>query len=382
MTMPDAVDSDSGSDGERDDSLDRPVVALVMAGGTGTRLYPASRADRPKQFLSLGRGREGGGERAGEADDSLLSRTVSRVGFADEVYVSTAAEHADRVREEVPEAGVLVEPEAKDTGPALVYAAHRIREQRRGHRDGTRERRSRERVGDCVLLCVPSDHLVAGEFESAARTATRAAVETGGLVAFGIEPTRAATGYGYIEPGESADEWAEIEQFREKPDEATAERFVERGFYWNAGLFAWTPAALLREARDSPLAPLVEALAAGEAERGFAEVEPVSVDYAVMERTDDAYVVPADFEWDDVGAWDALERVVETDENGNAVLGDALAIDSADNVVATDGETHVSVVGVDDLVVAAFDDRVVVVPTDDAQRVREVVARLREQGRF
>ena len=383
--MPDAVDSDSDSD----DSLDRPVVAVVMAGGTGTRLYPASRADRPKQFLPLGRGREGGGERvneggerASETDDSLLSQTVSRVGFADEVYVSTAAEHADRVREAVPEAGVIVEPRARDTGPALVYAAHRVREQRRGSRDGTGERRGREQVDDCVLLCVPSDHLVAGEFESAARTAARAAVETGGLVAFGVEPTRPATGYGYIEPGESTGEWAEIEQFREKPDEATAERFVEEGFYWNAGLFAWTPAALLREAGDSPLAPLVEALDAGEAERGFEAVESVSVDYAVMERTDDAYVVPADFEWDDVGAWDAVERVVETDEDGNAVLGDALTIDAADNVLATDGETHVSVVGVDDMVVAAYGDRVVVVPKDDAQRVREVVSRLREQGRF
>ncbi|WP_276280265.1 mannose-1-phosphate guanylyltransferase [Halorussus caseinilyticus] len=334
--------------------FDRQLVALVMAGGTGTRLYPASRSDRPKQFLSLGGG------------DSLLARTVSRVGFADEIYVSTAAAHADRVREQTPEAGVLVEPAAKDTGPALVYAAHRVREQ----------------VGECVLLCLPSDHLVAGGFESAARTAARAAVETGGLVAFGVEPTRPATGYGYVEPGDSDDEWAEIEQFREKPDAETAEQFVADGFYWNAGLFAWTPEALLREARDSPLGSLVAALDEGRPERGFREVESVSIDYAVMERTDDAYVVPADFEWDDVGAWDAVERVVEPDENGNATLGDALTIDAENNVVASDGETHVSAVGVDGLVVAAYDDRVLVAPKDEAQRVREVVAELRERGRF
>jgi len=340
-----------------DTPANRPVVAVVMAGGTGTRLYPASRADRPKQFLSLG----GSG-----ADDSLLRQTVERVGFADEVYVSTAAEYADRVREGVPEAGVLVEPEPKDTGPALAYAAHRARRQ----------------VGECVVLCVPSDHRIAGDFESTARTATRAAVETEGLVTFGVEPTGPATGYGYVEPGESRGEYAEIEQFREKPDAATAERFVEEGFYWNAGLFAWTPDAFLRAARDSPLAPLVAALEAGDPERGFADVESVSVDYAVMERADDAYVVPADFEWDDVGSWDAIERVVETDEEGNAILGDALTVDAADNVVATDGDAHVSVVGVEGLVVAAYDDRVVVAPKDDAQRVREVVARLREDGRF
>ncbi|NEU58453.1 mannose-1-phosphate guanylyltransferase [Halorussus sp. MSC15.2] len=339
------------------DALDRPVVALVMAGGTGTRLYPASRSDRPKQFLSLG---------GASGDASLLQRTVSRVGFADEVYVSTGADHAERVRADVPEAGVLVEPAAKDTGPALVYAAHRIREQ----------------VGECVLLCVPSDHLVAGAFESAAATALRGAVETEGLVAFGVEPSRPATGYGYIEPKDRGPTWAEIEQFREKPDAETARRFVEQGFYWNAGLFAWTPESLLREARDSPLAPLVEALDEGYPERGFREVEEVSIDYAVMERTDDAYVVPADFEWDDVGAWDAIERVVEPDDDGNAVLGDALLLDAEDNVVATDGETHVSAVGVEGLVVAAYDDRVLVVPKDDAQRVREVVAKLREQDLF
>ncbi|WP_128476758.1 mannose-1-phosphate guanylyltransferase [Halorussus pelagicus] len=345
------------SDSDPADSLGRPVVALVMAGGTGTRLYPASRSDRPKQFLSLG---------GGDTGESLLERTVSRVGFADEIYVSTGDDYAEQVREAVPEAGVLVEPEAKDTGPALVYAAHRIREQ----------------VGECVLLCVPSDHLVAGDFAPSATRAVRTAVETEGLVAFGVEPTRPATGYGYIEPSDSAAERAEIEQFREKPDRETAERFVEEGFYWNAGLFAWTPESLLREARDSPLGPLVAALEAGDSERGFADIDGVSIDYAVMERTDDAYVVPADFEWDDVGAWDAMERVVETDDDGNAVLGDGLTIDAADSVVAADDGSHVSVVGVEGVVVAAYDDRVLVAPKDEAQRVREVVAALREQGRF
>ncbi|WP_135806223.1 mannose-1-phosphate guanylyltransferase [Halorussus marinus] len=343
-----------------------------MAGGTGTRLYPASRADRPKQFLALG------------GSESLLARTVERVGFADEVYVSTTAEHADRVREAVPGAGVIVEPDAKDTGPALAYAAHRVREQRNGPAPETGEQgeTTADRDGDCVVLCVPSDHVVGDGFAGAARTAARAAVETEGLVAFGVEPTRPATGYGYIEPGESRGEYAEIARFREKPDAETAERLVAAGCYWNAGLFAWTPEALLRAARDSPLAPLVEALDDGDPERGFRAVEPVSVDYAVMERTDDAYVVAADFEWDDVGSWDAIERVVETDADGNAVLGDALTIDAEETVVAGLDGAHVSAVGVEGLVVAAAGDRVVVVPKDDAQRVREVVAALREQGRF
>lgn len=324
--------------------MNRPLVALVMAGGTGTRLYPASRSDRPKQFLSL------------LEDESLLTRTVGRVGFADEIFVCTAAAHADLAREHAPEAGVLVEPEPKDTGPALVYAVHRIREQ----------------VGDCAILCLPSDHHVTGDFETTARRAASVAVETEGMVTVGVEPTRSATGYGYIEPGTDHDGYFSVEQFREKPGAETAERFVGDGFYWNAGLFAWTPDAFLRESRDSPLSPLVTALEDGDdPEAGFEAVEPVSVDYAVMERTDDAYVVPADFEWDDLGSWDALERLVAGE---NVVLGDALTVDASGNVVA--GDKHVSLVGVDDLIVAAYDDRVLVVPKSDAQRVREVVEKI------
>lgn len=332
---------------------DRPVVALLLAGGTGTRLYPASRADRPKQFLAL------------DGDRSLLRRTADRVGFADRLFAIAPGAYADAIAQDVPEAAVLVEPEPKDTGPALVYAAHRVREQ----------------VGDCVLLCLPTDHHVTGAFEPTARRAARVAAETGGLVTVGVEPTRPATGYGYVEPGEDHGEYAEVARFREKPDAETAADLVAAGCYWNAGTFAWTPDALLDAASDSPLRPLVAALDAGDPERGFEDVPAISVDYAVMEDAEDAFVVPAGFEWDDLGAWDALARVLDADEDGNATLGDALTIDASGNVIASD-DAHVSVVGVDDLVVAAFDDRVLVVPTEDAQRVREVVAALRDEGLF
>jgi mannose-1-phosphate guanylyltransferase len=332
--------------------MDRPLVALVLAGGTGTRLYPASRSFRPKQFLELG------------GDRSLLARTIERVDFADETFVVAGEEHVPLVREHAPDAEVLVEPASKDTGPALAFATHEIR----------------DRVGECVVLAVPSDHFIAGDFESTAREAARAALETEGFVTLGIEPTRPATGYGYIEPGPDHGGYFPVAQFREKPDRETAERFADDGFYWNSGLFAWTPSAFLDAARDSVLAPLLDAIDGGDPERGFAAVESVSVDYAVMERTDDAYVVPADFEWDDLGAWDALARVVEGDADGNVALADALTVDASGNVVA--GEAHVSLVGVEGLVVAAFDDRVLVVPKAEAQRVREVVARLREEGLF
>jgi mannose-1-phosphate guanylyltransferase len=336
-------------------ATERSLVAVVLAGGVGTRLYPASRSYRPKQLLAVG------------GDDTLLERTVARVDFADEVVVVTRSEFADAVREAAPDTTVLVEPAGKDTGPALAYATHRVA----------------ERFADPVVLAVPSDHHVDGDFETAARRGARVAVETGALVTFGVEPTRPDTGYGYVEPGTDHGDYAEVAAFYEKPDAETARRYVERGDYWNAGVFAWTPAAFRAAARDTPLGPLVDALDAGDPAGGFEAVDPVSVDNAVFERADDVVTVPLDVEWDDLGSWDALRRLLPADEDGTVVAGDAdaVSLDAENNVVAGD-DVHVSLVGVDDLAVVAYDDRVLVVPTAKAQQVRDLVAELERRGEF
>jgi mannose-1-phosphate guanylyltransferase len=328
--------------------MDRPLVAVVLAGGTGTRLYPAARADRPKPFLAFG------------GDESLLTRTVERASFADAVVVVTRAAYADRVPDHAPDADVLVEPAARDTGPALVFAADALQ----------------EAYDDPVLCCLPSDHRVEGEFESTVRAAAAVAAGTGDLVAIGVEPDRPATGYGYLVPGApTAHGGQAVEQFVEKPDVERAAELVDTGALWNAGMFAWTPEALLREARKSSLAPLVEALAAGDPGAGFEAVDPVSIDRAVLERSDRVTAVSADFDWDDLGAWDAVARIVDEP------LADALELDAEGNVLASDG-AHLTVVGASNLVVAAYDDRVLVVPTDRAEAVRMAVERLREQGLY
>jgi mannose-1-phosphate guanylyltransferase len=344
-----------------------PIVALVLAGGTGSRLYPASRSTRPKQFLPL------------LGEPTLLERTVARADFADHVVVSTRPGLEADVSDLVPDVDeVVVEPDGKDTGPALAYATHRI---------------EAEYGDDVVVLSLPSDHHVGSRetFAATMRRGARVAHEAGRLVAFGVDPTRPDTGYGYIEPGTDRGEFSELAAFHEKPDAETAERYVAEGYLWNAGTFAWTPRAFRDAARDSPLAPLVDALDEGLVEEGFAAVEPTSIDYAVMERVDDAAVVALDVPWDDLGSWDAMARVLPADEDGNVTrTGDAgetrdaegaLFVDSGENVVVSDG-AHVSLVGVDGLAVVAWDDRVLVVPTAEAQRVREVVSELKDAGRF
>ena len=360
-------------------SLDRPLVAVVLAGGTGTRLYPASRSDRPKQFRSFG------GER------SLLGRTVDRLDVADEVLVLTRPAFADEAAAHAPSATVVTEPAGKDTGPALVYGTALARERVRDDDDEASEA-SEAGDSDPVVLAVPSDHHVGDDeaFAATMRRGAAVAADTGSLVTFGVEPDRPATGYGYVEPGADRGDHAAVEAFHEKPDRETAASYVAEGALWNAGLFAWTPTALLSAAADTPLSGLAAALddAAGRGpeavaragEAAYDDLDAVSVDYAVMERADDVAVVPASFPWDDLGAWDAVGRVFDGDADGNVALTEAVTVDAADNVVA--GDKHVSLVGVEGLAVVAVEDRVLVAPKSDAQRVRDVVAELREEGRF
>jgi mannose-1-phosphate guanylyltransferase/mannose-1-phosphate guanylyltransferase/mannose-6-phosphate isomerase len=313
----------------------RPVI---LSGGAGTRLWPLSRAGRPKQFLAL----------AGE--ESLLKATARRAASWGAPIVVAAREQALAVRAEVPDARLVLEPCARGTAAAVALAALAA---------GAGE----------LLLVMPSDHHIEDEaaFRSAVAIAAPLAKE-GWLVTFGIEPDRAETGYGYIRRGEAlAPGVYRAARFAEKPDRATAQDWLDEGGWdWNAGIFLFAREALLDSLRrHSP-----EVLAAVEGD--FAAAPSASIDTAVMEKADKVAVVPVAMGWSDIGSWEALHVLGPLDGDGNLLTGDVVAPDSRNCLVRSDGPVVVAL-GVEDLVIVATERAVLVVPRGETQRVREAI---------
>lgn len=345
--------------------------AVLLAGGSGTRFWPLSRAHKPKQFLRL------------VTEKTLLAETNARVRPlvpAARTWVVCGRAHVDGVREALPDlpaAHLVVEPAARNTAPAIGLAAvHALREDR-----------------DAVLLVLPSDHHIAhpDRFRDVLAKAARIA-QQGDLVTLGIRPTRPETGYGYLrrgaerEPGVFA-----VEAFVEKPDaQAAAGYLADARYSWNAGIFVLRADALLEAARRH--LPAVheglQQIAANpaRAEDVFPRLPSISIDYGVLEPESAttrriALVAADDLGWSDVGSFATLPEVREVDAQGNAVSGDALTIDSAGCVVLADSGRLVAVVGMKDVCVIDGGDALLVVPRDRAQDVRAVVEALKARGR-
>lgn len=340
------------------------IIPAIMSGGAGTRLWPASTAVKPKQFHALGQ--------AG----SLFTETVRRVSgetgalsFAPPIVLCNIA-HAELVRANLADAGVapaaiVLEPAPRNTAAVGALAAAV----------------AAEIDPDALVLLLPADHLIADTAAFHAAIARGAPYARERIVTFGISPDRPATGYGYIQRGSElgAGVFA-IACFREKPNAATAQRYLDDGGYaWNSGMFLFHPGTLLAEfdasadIRDGALAALAHAARGGvqiqlDAAQ-FAQIPSQPLDIAVMEKTKRAAMVPCDIGWADIGSWDEIWRLSPKDSAGNAVDGSVLVLDAANNLLHSEG-VKLCVVGVSDLIVVVTPEAVVIVPRDRAQDVK------------
>jgi mannose-1-phosphate guanylyltransferase len=352
------------------------MFAVIMAGGKGTRFWPRSRERMPKHLLDIL------GER------TILRETVDRIRPivpAERTLVVTGRSHAAEVIRQLPEispGNILIEPVGRNTAPCIGLAALHIL----------------SRVRDEVMLVLPSDHRIADEaaFRRILLAAAGEAVQGDPLVTIGISPTGPETGYGYIEQGDLAatcgdDRIYRVRSIREKPPRDEAERYLAQGgFSWNSGMFVWKASAILKAVeRFLPdlhrgLMQIREAIDTDREEEVVADIyaglQPISIDYGVMEKAREVLVIPGSFGWSDLGSWDALWEVSAKDANGNAVRGEFIGIDAADSLIHSPGKL-VALVGVRDLLVVETEDALLVCRRGHSQDVRKVVEEIQKRGR-
>lgn len=348
-----------------DSRFERWVV--LLAGGIGSRFWPASTPQRPKQFLPLASSRP------------LIVDTLERARALTDAsrVLIVAGEHLrSHLASQLPELGpdqLLLEPQAKGTAPALAWAAGEILARA-------------ERPERAVMISLHSDHVIRplDDFISTLDVAVAAAGDASRLVTLGIQPVRPETGYGYIELGDALSPGVfEVRRFVEKPDaETAADYLAQGGFLWNSGMFVWRPQVLLAEldAHTPELASRLERLAAGEVAEFFEQAPNLTIDYGLMERSPNIAVVEAGFEWDDVGAWAALLRVRQLDAQGNLLTGDAHAVDCQGSLIwAEDGP--VIAYGVSDLVIVRASGITFVAPRERALELKQLLAELPDELR-
>lgn len=346
------------------------TVAVIPAGGAGTRLWPRSRRSTPKHALPLG----GGGR-------PLLRDTYDRLKpLADEIYVVTEAQQRGIIESVLPELDqdhMIIEPVARGTTNAYGLAALTVA----------------ERHPDSVMFAMASDHVVRGSSKvtRAVRLAIRVAASTDSLVAFGLKPTFPSTGLGYIHaPRRGPAGTFRVERFTEKPDLRTARRFLRTGgYYWNLAWFAWRVDVFIDELkRHAPrhvtgLEKVLAARLAGDEEtatRLYGKLPVEVVDRSVMEKTDRLLLVPADFDWADIGSWAELGDRIHADARGNSVEGESVLIDTHDSLVLG-SHRIVATIGLEDMIIVDTEDALLVCPRSRAQDVKLVVEALRRSGK-
>jgi len=340
--------------------------AVIMAGGVGKRFWPQSRRATPKQLLNI------------VADDSMLKMTVKRlqrVTRLEKILIITNSEQEASIRAEIPELpadNILIEPVGKNTAPAIGLAAIIIK----------------QRDPDALMGVFPADHHIKDEqsFTDYLRAGIKVAADQQGLITFGVVPTRPATGYGYIQYHQSIDGKGTaytVKAFAEKPDSATAKLFLKSGdFLWNSGMFVWSISAIIKSLQEF-LPEIWDSLAAIEGAIGkpvwdsvltveWATLRSISIDYGIMEKAKNVFVVKVDYDWNDVGSWDAVHTMMPKDEHKNVSKGDVVLEDCSGNLVYTKDRT-VALVGVQNMVVIDTEDALLIVPRGQTERVKELV---------
>ena len=342
---------------------------VILAGGSGTRLWPLSRSLYPKQFLKL------------NSDKSLLQNTIDRASVAcgGQLIVVCNEDHrfltAEQMRETGHDGVIMLEPCARNTAPAIALAAlHAIKQ----HKDAT-------------ITVLAADHVISDiqQFTVHVEEALNCSRD-GALVTFGVVPDRPETGYGYIKT--ASDGISDIASFEEKPDAETAKRYVDSGdYYWNSGMFVFKASSYLDALKKHAPQILASCATAYESAtedldfirvdtEAFAECESISVDYAVMEKADNAMVVPFTAGWSDIGSWDAVHGICEKDENGNASTGDAMLVDS-ENCYINASTRLVAALGLQNISIIETSDCILVAHNDHAQDAKKIAIMLKEAGR-
>lgn len=352
------------------------IVSFVMSGGVGSRLWPLSREDNPKQFHDL------------SGDGSMLAKTVRRLKARPQgeipIYLIASERHADRVISDIGPLGLhggrlIFEPVGRNTAAAVAIATLRT---------------ISEHGGDALVLVVPSDHEISTETQFWETVeAGRPVADSGSIVVFGIKPTHPETGYGYIEVSANGDGVAAVSRFVEKPNAETAAQYVSSGrFYWNAGIFLFQADTMRQAFLDLQPDIWESAERAYKTARtdvsgiylpqGFYSAVPsTSIDYAVMERARGIAMVTASFRWNDLGSWQSLLEASPTDRNGNVVMGDVVAMDCGSSYLRSQGRL-LTVIGMKDVAVVATPDAVFVAPVSHSQNVKKVVEQLEKSGRL
>lgn len=348
------------------------TYGVIMAGGGGTRFWPLSRQSTPKQLLNL----SGKDLMVNEAIDRL-SKTADKNDIFIVTNKTQVAKMLEATNGRIQKNHILSEPSARNTAACIGYAALEII----------------KKYGDGIMVITPSDAYIKNEseFTRILGIAVKAAEEKDALVTVGITPTFAATGYGYIKFQKTGESVLKVLEFKEKPDEATAKKYVESGEYaWNSGMFIWKASTILKNFERflpdiyADLQKIGDAMNTADELKVIDEVYPkitsISIDYGIMEKADNVYVVPGEFGWNDVGSFDMLGVLHDADENGNIKIGDQINVDTKNCITYSSGRL-VATIGLENVVVIETGDAILVCDKNKVQDVKKVVEQLKAAGR-